>query len=61
MTVFGIPTPKDDIDGSQEAQVYYEEKDLERIERYCKKDVVALVHLMMKYKREELIEEVVEV
>ncbi|MGB1031550.1 MAG: 3'-5' exonuclease [Flavobacteriales bacterium] len=59
--VFGIPTPKDDIDGSQVAQVYHEEKDLERIERYCKKDVVALVQLMMKYKGEELIEEVVEV
>ena len=41
--------------------MYYEEKDLERIERYCKKDVVALVQLMMKYKGEELIKEIVEV
>ena len=59
--VFDIPTPKDDIDGSKVAHIYYEEKDLERIERYCKKDVVALVQLMMKYKGEELIKEIVEV
>jgi DNA polymerase elongation subunit (family B) len=54
--VFGIPTPKDDIDGSQVASVFYEEDDLERIERYCRKDVVALVQLMLKYKGEELLE-----
>ena len=59
--VFGIPTPKDDIDGSQVASVYYEEKNLDRIERYCKKDVVALVQLMMKFKGLPIIDEVIEV
>lgn len=54
--VFGIPTPKDDIDGSQVASVYYEEDDLDRIERYCRKDVVALVQLMLKYKGEPLLD-----
>ena len=54
--VFGIPTPKDDIDGSQVASVYYEEDDLDRIERYCRKDVVALVQLMLKYKGEQLLD-----
>jgi len=39
--IFGIPTPKDDIDGSQVAGVYYKEKDIERIAVYCQKDVVA--------------------
>jgi uncharacterized protein YprB with RNaseH-like and TPR domain len=40
--VFGIPSPKDDIDGSQVREIYYKEKDLARIARYCEKDVVSL-------------------
>lgn len=48
--VFGIPTPKDDIDGSEVGRVYWEEKDLERIAIYCEKDVVATAKLLMKYK-----------
>ena len=47
---FGFPSPKDDIDGSDVARVYYEEKDLERIARYCEKDVVAVMQLMLKFK-----------
>ena len=46
--LFGIPTPKDDIDGSEVARVYYEENDLERIKQYCEKDVTALIEV---YKR----------
>lgn len=46
--LFGIPTPKDDIDGSEVARVYYEENDLERIKLYCEKDVTALIEV---YKR----------
>lgn len=37
--VFDIPSPKSDIDGSQVAAVYYQEKDLERIAAYCARDV----------------------
>jgi len=48
--VFNIPTPKDDIDGSQVAQVYYMEGDLERIIHYCEKDTLALANLVLKYK-----------
>ena len=46
---FGFPSPKDDIDGSDVARVYYEEKDLPRIARYCEKDVVAVMQLMLKF------------
>ena len=35
--IFGVPTPKDDIDGSMVASIYYIEKDLERIRVYCEK------------------------
>jgi predicted PolB exonuclease-like 3'-5' exonuclease len=53
--VFNIPTPKDDIDGSQVAQVYYMEGDLDRIIRYCEKDTLALANLMLRYKGEAII------
>lgn len=55
--VFGIPTPKDDIDGSMVADVYYKEKDLKRIVKYCEKDVLAVAQLLLRYKGEELIPE----
>jgi len=47
--VFGIPTPKGDIDGSQVGEVFWEEKDVERITRYCEKDVLAIAQLYLKY------------
>jgi predicted PolB exonuclease-like 3'-5' exonuclease len=53
--VFDIPTPKDDIDGSQVARVYYQEGDLDRIIRYCEKDTLALANLMLRYKGEPII------
>lgn len=45
---FGIPSPKDDMDGSDVARVYYEENDLNRIVRYCEKDVVTLAQVYLK-------------
>lgn len=55
--VFGIPTPKDDIDGSQVCEVYWKEHDLQRIMNYCQKDVITVVQLFRKYRCEELIPE----
>lgn len=55
--VFGITSPKDDIDGSQVWSVYWIDKDLERIKIYCQKDVVTVAQLLMKFKREDLIKE----
>ncbi|MCU4163374.1 3'-5' exonuclease [Carboxylicivirga caseinilyticus] len=55
-TIFDIPSPKDDIDGSQVAKVFYEEKDIERIARYCEKDVLATAQLFLRFKGEPLIE-----
>jgi uncharacterized protein YprB with RNaseH-like and TPR domain len=48
--VMGIPTPKDDIDGSMVGSVYWEEKDLVRIANYCQKDVIAVAQLMLRFK-----------
>ena len=46
--VFDIPTPKDDIDGSMVADVYYQNKDLPRIVHYCLKDVVTLTQVFLR-------------
>jgi len=55
--IFGIPSPKNDIDGSMVASVFYEEDDLPRIATYCEKDVVTIVQLILKFKGMELIPE----
>ncbi len=48
-TVLELPTPKDDIDGSMIAKVYYEEGDIERIALYCEKDVVAVARILFRF------------
>ena len=55
-STLGIPTPKDDIDGSMVAGIYYREKDLERIVRYCEKDVVAIVQVILRFMNKPLVE-----
>ena len=54
--VFGIPTPKDDIDGSMVASIYYIEKDLFRIVTYCEKDVLTLANVFRRMRQENLLE-----
>ncbi|MBK6930853.1 MAG: ribonuclease H-like domain-containing protein [Saprospirales bacterium] len=55
--VFGFPSPKDDMDGSDVAGVYWQERDLDRIAAYCEKDVLATVQLFLKMKRQNLLRE----
>jgi hypothetical protein len=55
--LFDIPTPKDDIDGSMVADVYYREKDLHRIAVYCNKDVITLVQVLLKLMNKVIIPE----
>jgi uncharacterized protein YprB with RNaseH-like and TPR domain len=54
--IFNIPTPKDDIDGSDVARIYWEEKDLKRIVTYCQKDVLTVAQLLLRFKGEQLID-----
>ncbi|MDD2563606.1 MAG: 3'-5' exonuclease [Salinivirgaceae bacterium] len=56
--IFNIPTPKDDIDGSQVGNVYWHDGDLPRIVTYCQKDVVAIVNLYLRFKVEPIIEDI---
>jgi len=55
--VFGIPTPKEDIDGSMVAKVYYKEKDLNRIVEYCQRDTLAVAQLLLCYMGKPMIKD----
>ena len=48
--VFGIPSPKDDIDGSMVNEVYWKENDIERIRTYCEKDVITTAQILLRFK-----------
>jgi len=51
----GVPSPKDDIDGSMVNNVYWIEKDLDRIVTYCQKDVVTLAQVLLRFHCQPLI------
>ena len=53
----GVPSPKDDIDGSQVGNIYWQEKDLERIAIYCQKDVATVANVMLRFKNLPLLTE----
>jgi uncharacterized protein YprB with RNaseH-like and TPR domain len=55
-TIFKVPTPKDDIDGSMVNEVYWKQKDLERIVRYCRKDVLTVAQIVLRFKGEQLLD-----
>lgn len=55
--IFNVPSSKGDMDGSQVNQVYYQEKNLEKIRTYCISDVVVLAQLFLKLKGCSLIED----
>jgi DNA polymerase elongation subunit (family B) len=54
---FGIPSPKDDIDGSMVGHTYWQQNDISRIAEYCKKDIVTTAQVLLKYKNLPLIPE----
>ena len=51
----GIPTPKDDIDGSQVGDIFWKEGDLPRIVTYCQKDVVTVAQVYLRIHGETLV------
>ena len=55
--VLGIPTPKDDIDGSEVAHTFYVLNDIDRIIKYCEKDTIAVAQILLRMRREDLLEE----
>lgn len=55
--ILGVPSPKQDIDGSEVAKVYYQEKNLSRIVEYCERDTVAVAQLLLRFLNKPLVEE----
>jgi len=51
----GIPTPKDDIDGSMVWEVYWKENNIDRIVTYCQKDVITVTQVFLRMNSESLI------
>ncbi|WP_405611304.1 3'-5' exonuclease [Polaribacter sp. Asnod1-A03] len=56
-SILGVPSPKDDIDGSEVADVYYKEKNIQRIVTYCEKDTIAIAQILLRFNNEELLKE----
>ena len=52
----GIPSPKDDIDGSMVGELYWRgdaaerQENLKRISRYCQKDVITTGNIILRFK-----------
>ena len=55
--VLNIPSPKDDIDGSDVARVYYEEQDIDRIITYCEKDTIAVAQIFLRLRGDDILDE----
>lgn len=55
--VLGIPSPKDDIDGSEVYRVYYEENEIDRIIVYCEKDTIAVAQIFLRLRGDAILTE----
>ena len=55
--VLGIPSPKDDIDGSEVYKTYYEDNDIDRIITYCEKDTIAVAQIFLRLRGESILED----
>ncbi len=54
--ILGIPSPKQDIDGSEVANVFFKDKDITRIIRYCENDTIAVAQLLLKFNNLPILE-----
>lgn len=55
--VLGIPSPKDDIDGSEVRNVYYNENDIDRIVVYCEKDTITVAQILLRLSNQDILNE----
>ncbi len=55
--VLGIPSPKEDIDGSMVRSVFYDKGEIDRIVEYCERDVIAIAQVILKLRQENLLDE----
>jgi hypothetical protein len=48
-----VQSPKDDIDGSEVAKVYYKEKNIDCIVVYCEKNVLDVAQILFRFRNEK--------
>ncbi|MCL6274386.1 3'-5' exonuclease [Muricauda sp. 2012CJ35-5] len=53
--VLGVPSPKEDMDGSMVRDVFYLEKDIDRIVSYCELDVITTAQVLLRLRNEVLL------
>ena len=53
--VLNIPSPKDDIDGSQVRDVFYKDNDIDRIIEYCEKDTITVAQIFLRLRNESIL------
>lgn len=53
----GIPSPKEDIDGSRVGEVFWKENGLDRIVAYCKRDVITVANIIRRFNQQPLLTE----
>lgn len=51
--LFGLPSPKNGMDGGKVSEVFYREKDYKKIADYCEGDVIALINVYRKMQYQE--------
>ena len=55
--ILGIPSPKDDIDGSEVRDVFYNDKEIDRIVTYCEKDTIAVAQIFLRLRGDEILDD----
>lgn len=55
--ILGIPSPKDDIDGSEVRNVFYNEGDVDRIATYCEKDTITVAQILLRFRNDTLLDD----
>jgi len=50
-----IPSPKEDMDGSMVAAVYYQERNLPRIVSYCQQDILTVANIVLRFMHKDLL------
>lgn len=53
--ILKIPSPKDDIDGSEVFDVFYLNNDIDRIVNYCEKDTIAVAQVLLKFMGDDIL------
>lgn len=55
--VLNIPSPKDDIEGSEVYGVFYEEKNIDRIVAYCERDTITVAQILLRLRGDQILQE----